>query len=305
MAHPRLVARRVAELRRAVGGEVDRLRLDAGLSIAGLARESGVDPAHLWRVIHGTREASQSTLVSIADVLGADLSIRYFPTTGPRVRDRHQIAIEEALLDIVARPRWTVTPEVAVRYPARGSIDVVLHDRPASVLVPTEIESVIRRIEQLLRWHQAKADALPSADLWPFATAEGPVDVSRLLVIRSTSANREAVRSAANVLAAAFPGRAERRAPHSRVKRTGPAPRSCGRTCGKGEPRSSSGRLAGSRRVAGGSDDPGSPNFGEKAAAAASDVCRSSAGTAGLGLERFRVCGASNLWVVIALVRRR
>jgi transcriptional regulator with XRE-family HTH domain len=207
VARTRIVARRVADLQTLIGADIARLRSDAGLTVASLAREAGIDPGYLWRIEHGRREATIGALAAIADPLGADLAIRLYPNTGPRVRDRHQAGILERVLELVDRDRWTTSVEVAVRKPARGSIDLVLHDRAARLIVATEIESLLRRIEQLLRWHQDKAVGLPSADLWPFAAAEGEPRISRLLIVRSTAANREIARQFEHVLAAAYPGR--------------------------------------------------------------------------------------------------
>jgi hypothetical protein len=87
----------------------------------------------------------------------------------------------------------------------RGWIDIALHDQIANLLVATEIESLLRRLEQLIRWHQDKVEALPSSDLWRFAAADGPPALFRLLVIRSTATNREIVRQHEHLLRAAYP----------------------------------------------------------------------------------------------------
>ena len=133
--------------------------------------------------------------------------MRLYPNTGPRIRDRHQAAIIEALLAIAHR-RWTPMDEVKVTKPARGWIDLALHDQARNELVATEVESALQRLEQLLRWHQDKVGSLASSDLWRFAAANGEPAVSRLLVIRSTATNREIVREHERLLAAAYPARA-------------------------------------------------------------------------------------------------
>ena len=205
MPHPRIVARRSGELRRAIGQEIVRLASDAGLPMAAVAREAGIDPGYLSRIARGEREASLTTLVAIGDALGADLGLRLYPGAGPMIRDRHQAAITDALIGIADPARWTGTPEVLVRQPFRGWVDVAMHDVGAAILVATEIESLLRRLEQLLRWHQAKVDALPSSDLWRFITAAGQVSTSRLLVIRSTVANRDVAVDHEVLLRESFP----------------------------------------------------------------------------------------------------
>jgi hypothetical protein len=84
-------------------------------------------------------------------------------------------------------------------------VDLAVHDPRDAVLVATEIESLIRRVEQLLRWHEAKAAALPSSRIWPFVAADGAPTISRLLIIRSTRATRELARDHARLLATAYP----------------------------------------------------------------------------------------------------
>ena len=49
------------------------------------------------------------------------------PNTGPLIWDRHQARIVEGLLGKL-HPRWRPATEVGVTRPARGWIDVVLHD---------------------------------------------------------------------------------------------------------------------------------------------------------------------------------
>ncbi len=125
--------RRVIEIRRAIGAELRRIRDDAGIRQSRVAKAAGISAAHLSGIESGDREASTGVLVAVADVLGADLSVRLYPTTGPRIRDRFQAGIVEALLSML-HATWRPSLEVAVRQPARGVIDVVLY-RPAQAVV--------------------------------------------------------------------------------------------------------------------------------------------------------------------------
>jgi hypothetical protein len=149
-----------------------------------------------------------AALSAIADALGADLSVRLHPTTGPRIGDHIQTRMVEALLEIV-HSSWHRLVEVAVRRPARGSIDVVLARAPGPV-VAAELHSELRRLEQQLRWATDKASSLPSADAWTFL-AEGrfSVEISQLLVLRSTRATRDLARAFPMTLTAAYPARTE------------------------------------------------------------------------------------------------
>src|SRR5262245_14041120 len=193
------IARR--ELMRALGRDLARTREDAGSSQLAIASEAGLDRSHLSRIEAGIAEPSIEALMAIAAALGCDVSVRLFQNTGPRIRDRHQVAIGEALLSLL-HPRWLARPEVPVYRPVRGVIDLVLSDPPERMAVASEIHSQLRRIEQQIRWSVQKADAL--AGLPDFAG----IHVGRLLVLRNTTSVREAVKAAARTMDAAYPARA-------------------------------------------------------------------------------------------------
>jgi transcriptional regulator with XRE-family HTH domain len=191
-----------AELRRKVGLDLRRIRIDAGLSIRAVAAAARIDPSHLSLIERGLREPSLAVLAALANVLGLDISLRLYPTTGPTIRDRLQAAIVEMLIRSVG-PEWRRLVEVRVRHPARGVIDLVL---AKEIIVATEIHSELRGVEQLIRWAGDKADSLPSADAWQMLSGGEPRRVERLLVIRSTRANRDVVRAHAATFATAYPG---------------------------------------------------------------------------------------------------
>jgi transcriptional regulator with XRE-family HTH domain len=192
-------------IRSTISADARRLRLDAGLSLARVAEASGISRSHLNEVELGTADCSLPTLVAIADALGADASVRLYPNTGPLVRDHLQARIIEELLR-TAHPRWRLFTEVPVYRPARGRVDVVLHDPTAAVLIATEVHSQVRRLEQQLGWARLKAESLASADLWGRLDRE-PV-VGQLLVLRCTRATREMARSFESTLRTAYPARA-------------------------------------------------------------------------------------------------
>ena len=103
---PRTAAgRQATRLRSQLGIQIRDLRSDAGVSLRALAEAAGIDYGFLSRVERGVREPSISALAAIAEVLGADLSVRLYPNTGPIVRDHIQARIVEELLRI-AHPRW-------------------------------------------------------------------------------------------------------------------------------------------------------------------------------------------------------
>jgi transcriptional regulator with XRE-family HTH domain len=177
-------------LRRRLAEDLRQMRLDAGASQHAVARMAGVDQSVVSRVESCSLDLTLETYARIAAALGADLAARVYPNTGPRIRDRHQVRMAEVLIASL-HPRWQVTPEVAVRRPVRGWIDLALEDPGAHVVVATELESDLRRIEQLIRWSAEKADAIGAG--------------SRLLVVRWTRANRAAAEAARRLLRQAYP----------------------------------------------------------------------------------------------------
>ncbi len=205
----RVAVARERDLRRAIGRQIVEARLDSGASQASVARSAGIDRAHLSRIEAGTARPSTLVLAHVAAALGAELSMRLFTGTGPRLVDRFQASMVEALLRGLDR-RWAATPEVPVVAPARGVVDVVLHDPRAGLLVACEVQSQIRRLEQQLRWIAEKELSLPSSEIArSVAALTGAMPAtSRLLVLRSTAANRDLARQFAATFAAAFPARA-------------------------------------------------------------------------------------------------
>jgi transcriptional regulator with XRE-family HTH domain len=198
--------RRADDSRRAIGIEIRRLREDAGLTKAIVARVAGIDPTHLRLIEDGRREAGGSVLARVAAALGAEASTRLFPTSGPPIRDRFQARMIEAFINDLP-PRWTRSLEIAVHRPVRGVIDAVIGDRVLRRAVAVEAQSELRRLEQQIRWSNAKAEALPSSELWPFLSPDpaDPPAISQILLLRSTTATREIARTFRSSLAAAYP----------------------------------------------------------------------------------------------------
>jgi transcriptional regulator with XRE-family HTH domain len=196
------VRRSTARRHASLSEDLTRFREDAGVSRTRLAREAGVDRRYLDRIEQGVAHPSIETYQRLAAALGADLSTRLFANTGPAIRDRLQAPILEMLLRD-RHPRWDPFTEVSVRRPSRGWIDVVLHDARARVLVAGELQSELRRLEQLIRWQTAKAEGLPSWNGWPHL-GEAPM-ISRLLVVRRTRATRAVAAEFASQLRVAYP----------------------------------------------------------------------------------------------------
>lgn len=198
----RAVRRLTERANRAFGEEVARLREDAGITRLQLAKAAGLNDSFLAKIEAGIAQPSTETSVRIALALGADFARRIYPTTGPAIRDRHQAPIAEGLLSIVHR-RWSRFLEVGVRRPSRGWIDVGLHAPDERVFVAGEIQSGLHRLEQLVRWSDAKAESVAS---WHgYAQLGEPPAVSKLLLVRETRANRAIAGEFRRVLRAAYP----------------------------------------------------------------------------------------------------
>jgi transcriptional regulator with XRE-family HTH domain len=195
---------RAVEIRRASGASIRRLREDAGLTLTAVAAAAGIDRRFLARIESGDRTPGLETHVAVLAVLGADLSVRAFPSTGPVIHDRIQAVMVEALLRVLHR-RWLASPEVPVLRPARGVIDVVLRDPKAMMAVASEVQSELRRLEQQIRWHREKELSLPSAEMW--SRMAGDTTTSRLLILRSTATTRGLAGTFEATLRAAYPAR--------------------------------------------------------------------------------------------------
>lgn len=201
----RETTRRLRRLHLHMGEDIRHLRLDAGLTLTDLGAVVGVHRSHLARIEGGQAAPSLEVLSAIGVALGADLGVRYFAGAGPRLVDRFQALMVETLVRSL-HPRWTVRLEVPVTHPARGVVDAALTDQVSSLAIASELQSELRRLEQQVRWNNEKADGLAARLAEEAAPAPGPA-VSRLLVIRSTTSNREIASRYAATLAAAYPAR--------------------------------------------------------------------------------------------------
>lgn len=196
-------ARRSRRLALQVGEDIRRLRLDANVSTRSLAAAVGVHHSTISRAEAGLVPVSLELLTAVGIALGADLSLRYFAGSGPRLHDRFQAPMIEAFLRALD-PRWRVDLEVPVSSPSRGVIDIVLADEARPVAVAGEAYSELRRLEQQIRWSAEKADGLRKR-LAVEDRDEDPPEVSRLLILRSTTTTRDLARQFEATLAAAYP----------------------------------------------------------------------------------------------------
>ena len=188
--------RALRDLRSYVGRQIGELRTDAGVTRAELARCAGIHRAYLGRIELGNASPSLETMIALSTCLGADLGVRLFPTAGPRLHDRFQAPMIEALIQRLG-PAWRSRPEVPVPA-ARGVIDLVLTRSLDHLTIACECHSELRRLEAVLRRAGQKAEALR-------AQIDGPGSVSTLLLVRSTSTMRAIAKTYEGTLAAAYP----------------------------------------------------------------------------------------------------
>ncbi|MBI2781215.1 MAG: helix-turn-helix transcriptional regulator [Chloroflexi bacterium] len=206
MAAPQLpigireLERKRRRVREHAGVQVRELREESGISQAALAAAAGIDQGHLSRIERGLVQPSIDVLVAVASALGADLGMRLFAGAGPRIRDRLQAPIVEALIRQL-HPRWRPFPELAVPK-ARGFIDLAIGLRDNTAGVACEVHSELRAIDTIQRRVAEKAAAL--AD-----TGVVGRTVTPLLLIRSTATTLSIVRTFEATLAASFPAAIE------------------------------------------------------------------------------------------------
>jgi transcriptional regulator with XRE-family HTH domain len=125
--------RRERDVRRAFGLDLRRQLEDAGLSQAALAKAAHLSPAQVSRILAGSESPSLHAMAALSVGLDGKLVVRVEPGTGPRIRDRFQARMVEALIREL-NLRWKRFLEVAVYRPVRGYVDLAIHD-PAERVV--------------------------------------------------------------------------------------------------------------------------------------------------------------------------
>jgi transcriptional regulator with XRE-family HTH domain len=190
-----------------MGQEIARARDDAGISQRGLARAAEISQAHLSAIEAGSVDASPGAMARIAAALGGRMVVRLERGTGPIVRDHIQATMLQGLIREL-HARWRRFLDVPVYRPVRGAIDLVLDDPQEPITIAGEAQSQLRRIEQQIRWATMKADALQEGGARELGAVLGArSNVSRLLLLRVTTANLQLARTYGDLLAAAYPAR--------------------------------------------------------------------------------------------------
>lgn len=199
----RVVAERSRIITRRIGEDAAGARQELGLSKAAVAAAAGIDRAFLGRIEAGMAHPSIETLVALGAALGGEVSFRLYRGTGPRIADRWQASMVEGLLAVLD-DIWSPHLEVPVWRPVRGVIDLVLERSSQPLLVGSEVQSTLGRIEQQVRWMAQKVEAIASSAL----VGDRPCPpTSQLLVLRSTDTTRTLAREFGRTFAAAYPAR--------------------------------------------------------------------------------------------------
>jgi transcriptional regulator with XRE-family HTH domain len=200
-------AQAAGRIRRQVADDLAALRVDAGLSQAAVGRAARLHPSSVGRIEAGHVEPDLDTLCRLATVLGCEVSVKLFPAGVP-LRDRFQAPILETFLAL-PHATWRRSVEVPVAGTVAGVIDCVLVHPRWPLLLAVEVHSEIRRAEAVLRRASDKAEALRRSPLGARVAprAAAGIETSRVLVLRSTVANRAVVRDLAQTFAAAYPAR--------------------------------------------------------------------------------------------------
>lgn len=171
------------------GDELREARLSAGLSQAEVGRAAGASHTKISRVETGRlTSVSLVDLARLAGVVGLDLSARLYPA-GPPIRDAAHVAL-------LGRLRACLAPTLRLR--AEVPLPLVGDPRAWDAIVDgcgpplaVEAETKLRDIQALLR---------------RVALKQRDADLDRVLLLVSNSrANRQIVRTAAELLAEMFP----------------------------------------------------------------------------------------------------
>ncbi len=212
------------ELKRALGRDLTRIRLDAGASHGTIAALAGIDRSHYSHIEAGTANPTLETLAAIAVALGGgylrsglsrDGSSLDRPASGPHGRDSPSGALG-GLAAACRGARLPTRPRCDRRGP-RSDDQMACWSRPRRIL--SSVDSSNRS--------DGRPPKPPRLD--PRIGRIGPMpDLSRLLILRSTASTREIARMFESTLRAAYPARTADAVDHSDPGPPGPERRSPG-----------------------------------------------------------------------------
>jgi hypothetical protein len=152
------------------------------------------------------------TVASLRDVCAAvgatlELSVKWRGPRLERLVDARHAELCMRVVEILRRHGWEAHVEVTFsRFGERGSIDVLGLHRSSRSAVVVEVKTMIVSLEELLRTHDAKVRLAPAVvhERWGWR----PIRVGRLLVVDSSTANRNRVSGSARLVQQVLSGRA-------------------------------------------------------------------------------------------------
>jgi len=184
------------ELRRTAfrfGEDYRELRLRVGVSQRAVAIAIDVDRSVITRLEQGDPTVGPAIRARACAVLGADFRMQLYPERSSMIYDAaHARIIERGIA--LAGAGWMVEPEMPL--PGRRSADMCFLSRSCIVLI--EVESRVRRFEEIQRELHAKRDAV--------LVRFGPERcVHVVLALPPTHHHRALVRTHPALVSAAFP----------------------------------------------------------------------------------------------------
>jgi transcriptional regulator with XRE-family HTH domain len=171
------------------------LRLRVGVSQRAIAIAIGVDRSVITRLERGDPSVSPAVRARACAALGADFRMQLYHERAALIYDAGHARLVDRLVSMVGRG-WRTELELAL--PGRRSVDAC-HFSPSTIVV-AEVETRVRRLEQIQRELKSKQDsAIAQFGL------ERPIHV--VLALPPTHHHRALIREHPALIRTAFPAR--------------------------------------------------------------------------------------------------
>jgi transcriptional regulator with XRE-family HTH domain len=169
------------------------LRLRIGVSQRAVAEAIGVDPSVINRLERADPSVGPVIRARACAVLGADFRMQFYRERSALIYDAAHARLVDRVVAMVGRG-WRTELELAL--PGRRSVDAGFFSRHAIVL--TEVESRLRRLEEIQRELQSKRESVIDT-----FGRERPIHV--VLALPPTHHHRTLVREHPALIRTAFP----------------------------------------------------------------------------------------------------
>ena len=174
------------------------LRLRAGVSQRAVAQAIGVDQSVIARLERANPSVSARIRARACAVLGADFRMQFYRERSAQIYDAAHARIVNRLVALVGTG-WRT--ELELMLPGHRSVDACLFSRRA--IVVSEVETRVRRLEQVQRELESKREAVTAQ----FGT-DRPVHV--VLTLPPTHHHRGLVREHPALVESGFPASSAR-----------------------------------------------------------------------------------------------